>query len=122
MKIMRISGAPAEFFAVRAPVRVGDANGAPGSPPDTTIAARHFSNRSLRAYARLGAVPDCMPKHRLQDRMRRMSFLDRGARRSPAPTRVPKALKVLPLPAERSHGARSECTGGGSTRLRRQLR
>ena len=45
---------------------------------------------------RLGVVPDGMPKRRLHDRMRRMSFLDGAARKSPAPTRVPKALKVLP--------------------------
>ena len=44
----------------------------------------------------LGPVPDHMRKRRLHDRVRRMGSLDGGARKSPAPTRVPKALKVLP--------------------------
>ena len=43
----------------------------------------------------LGLVPDRMHKHRVLDRVRGMDSLDGGARKSPAPTRVPKALKVL---------------------------
>ena len=52
------------------------------------------------AHGRLVAVRDpgrageTVFKHRFHDRVQRMGSLDGGARKSPAPTRVPEALMV----------------------------